>query len=170
MPPRLTSCTECQDYSPPGPSARGCHLLRPLVIIGATGLQSPLYGVEKTLRIRQVMCRAWHTADPCLHRHHGHYCFFITTARATPTCHFWTLIPLHVPDWEGLIKLSQPLIPEESPTLPVQCNYKAMHCSTNQYGPVPAAYEAQQPSKRQNPPAKQVCVLDSFKRLNNQTC
>ena len=43
-----------------------------------------------------------------------------------------------------------------------------MHCFTNQYSPVPAAYEAQQPSKRQNPPAKQVPVLDSFKRLNNQ--
>ena len=105
-PPRPTSCTlekvlarcECQDYSPPGPSARGCHLLRPLVIIGATGLQSPLYGVEKPLRIRQVMRHAWHTADPCLHRRHGHYCFFITTVRARPTCHFWTLIPLHVPD------------------------------------------------------------------------
>ena len=148
MPPRLTSCPveqvqalcECQGYSLPGPSPRDCHLRRSLVLICAMGLQSLLYWVEKPLRIRQVMCHAWHTADPCLHGHHGHYCVFTTTARARPTCHFWTLIPLHVLDWEGLIKLSlethgpciNPLIPEESPTLPVKCSYTPMHCSPNQ--------------------------------------
>lgn len=147
MPPRPTSCTveqvparcECRDYSLPGPSPRDCHLRRPLVVICAMGLQSLLYWVEKPLRIRQVMSHVWHTA--------GHACtgimviivFLITTARARPTCHFWTLIPLHVLDWEGLIKLSlethgpciNPLIPEESPALPVKCNYTPMHCSTN---------------------------------------
>jgi len=113
VPPRPTSCTvekvsacsECRDYSLPGRSARDCHLLRSLVVIYAMGLQSLLYWVEKPLRISQVTSCLAHSR-PMPAQASWSLLFFITTARARPTCHFWTLIPLHVLDWESLIKLS----------------------------------------------------------------